>query len=108
MEKKYIAKTRKEIRLIKASIRHWQDDAMGAKGEFFAMSAHDCQLCQEYGEKCLIRKSPCPLSKSGNNCRRFGSVYFTYMYCKCQVTHTAMLDALKNLLPETERKGRYK
>jgi hypothetical protein len=55
MEKDYLKKLNKDIKLLKESIRHWKIDIF-KNGDF--VSSSDCALCKEYAydncEKCPI------------------------------------------------------
>lgn len=109
--KRYKATTRKEIRAIKASIRHWQEDAItiGSSGiqQFNRMSGEDCSLCEAFRKACWL----CPLDKAGLACNNADSPYQQWCNAKVPEAEAAandMIYALKSLLPKEERKGRYK
>jgi len=136
--KNYKATTQQEIRAIKASIRHWQDDCLKRYEKRMpvvaAMDVDNCAICRAFediGNNC----PNCHLAKIGKNCNLNGSPYniwkkkdnilmaihhFEYGIAldktsnannALEAAKTAaknMISTLKSLLPAKERKGRYK
>lgn len=102
----YIETRPKAIEAIKKSIAHWDDICMGCEDDYYG---DNCALCDEYFD-C----NNCPLFEVYGKCSSDGSPWANYWeaqdgrllaYCSVNSANEAeaMLEALVQLLPESER-----